>query len=171
MGILSLILRGMFPVELISNWSDRLVGGLLIGIGLWALRKGLQIHAHPHQHHEKAHVHIHMHGAVSATTHEKLERHHHTHAPFAIGTLHGLAGSSHFLAIIPSLALPSNALAVSYLTAYGVGTVVAMMVFSTAVGSLAACFANAAGIYRRMMFACSAVAIVVGCCWICGFSF
>src|ERR1700760_798876 len=45
-GILSLILRGVLPVDLISNWSDRLVGVLLIGIGLWTLRKALLIHTH-----------------------------------------------------------------------------------------------------------------------------
>src|SRR3982751_1551261 len=40
-GILALILRGILPVDLISGWSDRLVGVLLIGIGLWTLRKAL----------------------------------------------------------------------------------------------------------------------------------
>src|SRR5438132_8271544 len=32
-GIGSLVLRGVLPVDLISSWSDRLVGVLLIGIG------------------------------------------------------------------------------------------------------------------------------------------
>src|SRR5947208_12952208 len=49
-GILSLILRGLLPIDLISSWSDRLVGVLLIGIGLWTLRKAMLVHAHPHGH-------------------------------------------------------------------------------------------------------------------------
>src|ERR1700743_3884849 len=49
-GILSLILRGILPIDLISNWSDRLVGVLLIGIGLWTLRKAMLIHTHAHSH-------------------------------------------------------------------------------------------------------------------------
>src|SRR5205814_1758965 len=93
-GILSLLLRGLLPVDLISNWSDRLVGALLIGIGLWALRKGLQIHTHTHEHHGETHSHIHAHGKRP----HRVEKHVHTHAAFGIGTLHGLAGSSHFLA-------------------------------------------------------------------------
>ncbi|MDB6015929.1 MAG: High-affinity nickel transporter [Pedosphaera sp.] len=166
-GILSLLLRGILPVDIISRWSDRLVGALLIGIGLWALRKGLQIHTHAHEHRGEAHEHIHLHGQAR----KKVELHVHTHAAFGIGTLHGLAGSSHFLAIIPSLAMPSNALAITYLVAYGAGTVLAMMAFASVIGSLTVRFAGAAKVYRGMMFACSAVAIVVGCCWVFGFSF
>mgnify|MGYP001552875913 FL=1 len=59
-GILSLLLRGLLPVDLISHWSDRLVGALLIGIGLWTLRKALLIHAHAHQHEGETHEHIHV---------------------------------------------------------------------------------------------------------------
>ena len=109
-GILSLLLRGILPVELISSWSDRLVGVLLIGIGLWAIRKALQIHTHTHDHHGEIHTHIHLHSRASKGLHEPTPKHVHTHAAFGIGTLHGLAGSSHFLAIIPMLAMPSNAL-------------------------------------------------------------
>jgi sulfite exporter TauE/SafE len=170
-GILSLILRGVLPVDLISSWSDRLVGVLLIGVGLWALRKGFQIHTHEHSHSGEAHLHIHMHPRGGSHPREKSEGHLHTHAAFGIGTLHGLAGSSHFLAIIPALALPSNALAVIYLTAYGIGTVAAMMMFSSAIGSLTIRFANAARVQRGFMFACSGVAILVGCFWLLGLGF
>jgi cytochrome c biogenesis protein CcdA len=168
-GILSLALRGVLPVDLISGWSDRLVGLLLIAIGLWALRKGLQIHVHEHAHNGETHRHLHVHGRAEA--HARPDSHLHTHAAFGIGTLHGLAGSSHFLAIIPSLALPSNALAVTYLAAYGAGTVLAMMLFSSTVGSLAARFAGAAGVYRGFMFACSAAAMLVGGFWLAGLGF
>src|SRR5437870_2373404 len=158
-GILSLLLRGVLPVDLISDWSDRIVGVLLIGIGIWALRKALQIHTHEHTHGDEEHVHIHMHGKNAR--HEKP--HVHTHAAFGIGTLHGLAGSSHFLAIIPALALPSNAQAVAYLGFYGFGTVLAMIAFAAAIGSVSARFAaRGAHLYRRLLLACSAVAILVG---------
>src|SRR5438067_10364421 len=52
-GILSLLLRGMIPVDLISDSSDRIVGLLLIGISAWALRKALQIHSHEHGHDDR----------------------------------------------------------------------------------------------------------------------
>src|ERR1700753_1625733 len=68
-GILSLILRGVLPVDLISDLSDRLVGAMLIGIGLWTLRKALLIHTHSHEHEGEQHEHIHVHGATAAKKH------------------------------------------------------------------------------------------------------
>ncbi len=178
-GILSLLLRGILPVNLISNWSDRLVGVLLIGIGLWTLRTALRVHAHEHQHthgpgdasHAETHVHIHMHPKGDTQTHTKPESHLHTHAAFGIGTLHGLAGSSHFLGIIPTLAMPSTALAVTYLASFGIGTVVAMIFFSSAISLFTTRFARAGRIYRGLLFACSGAAIVIGGLWLAGLGF
>jgi hypothetical protein len=169
-GILSLILRGVLPVDLISSWSDRLVGALLIGIGLWTLRKTLLIHAHAHTHEGETHEHVHIHGRGGAKAHA-VKRHIHTHAAFGIGTLHGLSGSSHFLAIIPALAMPSMALAVVYLACYGVGTVLAMILFASAINSFSMRFAGAAKVYRGFMFACSGLALAIGCVWLFGFGF
>lgn len=169
-GLLSLLLRGLLPVHLISNWSDRLVGALLIGIGFWTLRKALLIHTHAHAHHGEAHEHIHVHGRSGAKAHA-VKQHMHTHAAFGIGTLHGLSGSSHFLAIIPALAMPSNALAAIYLACYGIGTVLAMMLFASAINSLSMRFAGTAKVYRGFMFACSGLAVSIGCIWLFGFGF
>jgi hypothetical protein len=169
-GILSLILRGILPVDLISNWSDRLVGVLLVGIGLWMLRKAFLVHTHSHAHDDESHEHIHVHGRKGAKMHA-VRKHVHTHAAFGIGTLHGLSGSSHFLAIIPSLAMPSNALAVIYLGSYGAGTVVAMILFASAINSISMRFAGRAKVYRAFMFGCSALALVIGSAWLLGFGF
>lgn len=165
-GALSLLLRGMIPIDLISNSSDRVVGLLLIAIGAWTLRKALQIHSHEHVHDGDHHEHIHMHPP------RKSHEHMHTHAAFGIGTLHGLAGSSHFLGILPALALPSNWLAGTYLVAFGAGTVVAMILFSHFIGAVASRFAVSMWkTYRGMMYACSAAAFAVGGAWLAGYSF
>ena len=169
-GILSLILRGVLPVDLISNWSDRLVGALLIGIGFWTLRKALLIHTHAHEHEGEAHEHIHIHRRDAAKVHP-VKRHLHTHAAFGIGTLHGLSGSAHFLAIIPALAMPTTTLAIVYLACYGAGTVAAMILFASVINSLSMRFAGTAKVYRGFLFACSGVAVTVGCIWLFGFGF
>jgi hypothetical protein len=169
-GVLSLILRGVLPVKLISSWSDRLVGALLIGIGFWTLRKALLIHTHAHAHEGETHEHVHVHGRGVAKAHT-AKRHLHTHAAFGIGTLHGLSGSAHFLAIIPALAMPSTSLAIIYLGCYGVGTVLAMILFASVINSLSMRFAGAAKVYRGFMFACSGVAVSVGCIWLFGAGF
>jgi len=170
-GALSLLLRGWLPVDAISDSSERFVGVLLIGIGAWALRKALQVHSHPHAHDDahEAHEHIHIHG--KRQPHEQAA-HIHTHAAFGIGTLHGLAGSSHFLGILPALALPSTALATSYLISFGVGTIAAMVLFSHVIGALASRFQlRMWKAYRALMFASAGMAMMVGVAWLTGFSF
>src|SRR5438105_7319152 len=61
-GLLSLWLRDLLPINRLSSWGERLVGVMLIGIGAWALRKALRVHAHEHEHDGERHVHLHAHG-------------------------------------------------------------------------------------------------------------
>jgi ABC-type nickel/cobalt efflux system permease component RcnA len=171
-GLLSLWLRDRLPVDLLSSYGDRVVGVVLFGIGLWTLRRGLKhnIHAHEHEHHGDRHVHIHVHHG-HARHEEPVAHQRHTHAAFAIGTLHGLAGSSHFLGILPMLALPTKTQAITYLIAFGVGTVMAMAVFSWGMGCVATrCAANGVRVYRGLMTTCGVAAMVIGCVWLAGFS-
>jgi hypothetical protein len=165
-GILSLWLRDLIPVILISTWGERVVGIMLIGIGYWALRKALRIHAHEHEHDGERHVHLHAH--THNIAHEQPAAHlHHTHAAFGIGILHGLAGSSHFLGVLPILAFPTRIQAIGYLTAFAAGTILSMATFSWLIGSLTSRWAaGSAKIYRGLMSACAASAMAVGCFWL-----
>jgi ABC-type nickel/cobalt efflux system permease component RcnA len=164
-GLLSLWLRDRLPVDLLSSWGERMVGVMLFAIGIWALRKALTVHAHEHGHGEEHHVHLHAHGHRVA--HEQLEAHaHHTHAAFGIGLLHGLAGSSHFLGVLPILAFPSRVQALTYLLAFGTGTIASMAAFSWLMGSAAArCAEGSTRLYRRLLFSCGGAAMLVGCFW------
>jgi len=166
-GLLSLWLRDLLPVSLLSSWGERLVGVMLLGIGLWGLRKAFQtkIHAHEHEHDGERHVHIHVH--AHQLPHERAEAHRHTHAAFGIGILHGLAGSSHFLGVLPILAFPTLAQAVTYLVTFGLGTIISMAVFSSAIGWLATrCSVGSAKAYRGLMSCCAVAAMGVGCFWL-----
>lgn len=166
-GFLSLCLHDLIPVDLLSSWGERLVGVMLFGIGLWALRNALKhnVHTHEHEHDGDRHVHFHAHGHRHG--HGRETTHHHTHAAFGIGTLHGLAGSSHFLGVLPALAFPTKLQAASYLVAYGVGTVVAMAGFSWGMGLIAARFeTRGAKLYRNLLGACAVAAMGVGCFWL-----
>lgn len=165
-GLLSLWLRDLIPVTLLSTWGERLVGVMLFGIGLWALRRALKhnVHTHEHEHDGERHVHVHVH---DHRRHERPAAHRHTHTAFAIGTLHGLAGSSHFLGVLPMLALPTKTQAIGYLLSFGGGTVMAMAVFSWAMGLVATrCAWNGAKMYRGLMSACAVAAMAVGCFWL-----
>ncbi len=139
---------------------------MLLGIGFWALRKALKVHAHEHEHDGNRHLHIHAH--PSHVAHERTEaHHHHTHAAFGIGILHGLAGSSHFLGVLPILAFPTHTQAIAYLAAFAAGTVVSMAAFSWVMGLLTARYAGGSTmIYKGLMTVCAASAMVVGCFWL-----
>lgn len=167
-GLLSLWLRDWLPLELISSWGERLVGLLLIGIGFWALRLALRhnLHAHEHEHDGRRHVHIHVHAHPHGHEHPKAHQRH-THAAFGIGTLHGLAGSAYFLGVLPMLALPTTAQAVTYLFAFGTGTVLSMAGFSWLMGIVTARWAaNSVKVYRGMLGACAAAAMITGVAWL-----
>lgn len=165
-GLLSLMLRELLPVEWLSSWGERLVGFMLIAIGLWGVRKALQktVHTHEHTHDGDRHVHIHVHSAKAG---HDARAHQHTHAAFGIGILHGLAGSSHLLGILPMLAFPTVTQALGYLVAFAVGTVVSMAGFSWAMGIAARrCAAKGLQLYRGLMITCAAAAVIIGCVWI-----
>jgi ABC-type nickel/cobalt efflux system permease component RcnA len=166
-GLLSLWLRDLLPVDLLSSWGERLVGVMLFGIGLWALNRALKqnIHTHEHAHDGKRHLHFHAHG--HGHSHESPVAHRHRHAAFGIGTLHGLAGSSHFLGVLPALAFPTKTQAVAYLVAFGLGTIAAMAGFSWGMGWLAIRFqASGLKVYRGLMATCAVAAMGVGCFWL-----
>ena len=164
-GLLSLWLRDLLPVNLLSTCGERMVGVMLFGIGLWALRKALTIHAHEHEHQGDRHLHLHAHGR--RVPHEQTEAHQrHTHAAFGIGLLHGLAGSSHFLGVLPILAFPTRQQALGYLLTFALGTIISMAMFSWLMGRLASrCAATGTKFYRGLMSFCAATAMVVGCFW------
>jgi len=166
-GLLSLWLRDRIPVAWLSTWGERPVGVMLLGIGIWALRAALKhnVHAHEHEHDGERHLHIHTHSHGHAPARES--KHRHTHAAFGIGTLHGLAGSSHFLGVLPALAFPTKIQAVIYLLAFGGGTVAAMALFSWGMGWLTTRLGTrGANAYRSLMGTAAVVAIGVGCFWL-----
>lgn len=166
-GLLALGLREALPVEAISGWSERLVGVMLIGLGFWSLRKAAQvkIHSHAHTHDGETHEHVHFHAPAPGDGHAAIP-HRHDHAALGIGTLHGVAGSSHFLGVLPALALPTLQAALIYLLAFAAGTVLAMTGFSTALGWVASRLGGTGRAYRGLLQACAATAIAVGAWWL-----
>lgn len=145
LGILFFFFRDLIPIDLISANSEKIIGVLLIMIGVWAIYrmynyKKISPHKHAHTHQDDTgNVYVHTHG------------HHHSHKPkhthvieeiarqtyiaaLGIGVLHGLAGFSHILHLLPTLALPGKLDAALYLTGFGAGTIFAMVGFSIILG-------------------------------------
>jgi hypothetical protein len=153
---LAVLLRDVLPpVALISAWSERLVGAALIAVGLWALRHALRIRDTPHLHDGAAHGHLHVQRGTWARTIG------HAHASFFMGVLHGVAGSSHFLGVLPALALPTRSASLAYIAAFGAGSILAMTGFGAAIGR-----APGPRAYRTCMLAAASLACGVGAIWL-----
>lgn len=133
-GMLALLLRHALPVEVLSAWSETCVGLVLVAIGIWGLRRAFA-----------GHIHSGRHGGVAV----------------AVGTLHGLAGSSHLLGILPALALPSSLAAGAYLLAFVAGSIAAMGIFAALLGSVP----GAVRVQRALLGFSSAIAVGVGLFW------
>lgn len=157
-GLLALALRGVLPIDRLSSWGERLVGAVLVAIGLWGLRKAFLRWAARHRPHPAA-------GPVAEHDHGHQHAPAHGRTAFWVGGLHGLAGSSHILGLFPALALPLPA-ASAYIGGFGVGTVLAMAAFSSVLGLAATRLAGRTGAYPLILGAASAAAIVVGGVWL-----
>jgi hypothetical protein len=161
-AVLAVLFRDLLPpIDVISSWSERLVGVALIGIGLWALRRSMRIQPASHTHGRLSHDHLHVRRGPAW-----MRRLGHAHASFYMGILHGVAGSSHFFGVLPALALPTQGAALAYIGAFGVGSVLAMTLFAAVVGTIGARVTHAAGAQRLMMRMAAVLALAVGGVWL-----
>jgi hypothetical protein len=149
------------PVEALAAWSERLVGGALVAVGLWALGRSLRVTPAGHAHGSLAHRHLHV-GAGPRW----LRRLGHPHASFCLGVLHGVAGSSHVVGVAPALALPTGGAALLYVAAFGAGTIAAMTAFAAAAGAMGARARRGGAAHRAAMATSALAAIAVGVAWL-----
>lgn len=139
-GLMLLAFRGVLPIDALSAYSERVVGVVLLGVGVWAFMRART--PRPHQH-------------VDAG------------ASFGVGVLHGFAGSSHLFGVLPALALPTTGEAMLYLGGFGLAAVAGMTAFASIVGAIsvsAACRGVTGS--RNLLYFCSASAFVVGGYWL-----
>ena len=119
---LAVLAKDLVNIDKLSSFAESLVGITLLVVGTIAIRNsfGLNIHMHNHNHgsgHEHQHIHLHF---LGKTIHNR-----HAHAVTSLGVIHGMAGGSHLLAVIPALALPTIG-AIAYMVSYLVGSIAAM---------------------------------------------
>jgi hypothetical protein len=159
---MAVLLRDLLPpLAAISAWSERLVGGALIAIGLWALRRSARVQPAAHVHGAVSHDHLHVQAGPGW-----MRRLGHAHASFCLGVLHGVAGSSHFFGVLPALALPTRSASLLYIGAFGAGTIAAMTLFAAVVGSTGLRTRQGAPAHRIMMVTAALLAIAVGSVWL-----
>ena len=166
LALIAIGIKDLAHVEAMSSWAEFLVGVALLVVGALAVRTafGLELHSHQHHHqdhdHGQAHAsHQHLHLHVRGQSNHRR----HAHAASGLGLLHGLAGASHLLAVIPALALPAHA-AAGYLIAYLVGSIGAMFSVVAAVSLLTQ--RSGARLLPFLVGGTGALSIVTGAIWL-----
>ena len=125
LAFLAIFIKDITPLNKFSNIAEFLVGISLLFVGVFAVRNSFQLSIHSHSHRHKngiAHRHLHFH--VKEQKNNK-----HSHALTGLGLLHGIAGGSHFLAVLPALALPLTSSSL-YLFSYLTGSLISMNLFT-----------------------------------------
>ena len=174
-GVLFILFEEFIPIEKISEYSEQLVGFVLIFIGVWAFYQVFNKkskHQHLHVHIEKSPV-VHKH----SHDHDHDKMHHHDHGKkikhsyftsFSVGVLHGLAGVAHFILFLPILGLDSTFASVQYIIGFAIGTVVAMTTYAFAVGKIAtlAKKEHNEDFFKGVRLAGGLFAIIIGIYWL-----
>ena len=126
--------------ELAASRLEIIVSVMLVGLGLYAMRAaraGFRLHAHKHTHdaeggnsaENKEHVHLHVHKPHEQPVH----RHAHTLRfgirPYAIGLVHGVAGSGGLALLVMATAKTATA-GFLYMAALAFGALVGMGILS-----------------------------------------
>jgi nickel/cobalt transporter (NicO) family protein len=155
-----LLMLGIHVPETASHWLERLVGVMMIGLGVWTFRGAGALHAHAH-HHADGTVHDHLHSHVDRDAHD------HGHAVTAVGLLHGLAGSGSAIALIPVVGFESPVSGIIYLFVFAAGTVVAMALYGLLAGVVVGRTAhNSVRLARQLARGTGVFTILIGLVWL-----
>lgn len=170
-GILFLLFKDFFPLEKVSQYSEQLVGIVLIAIGVssfYQIFNDKRKHKYPHIHsEEKPYIHVH---------HQSNETHHHSHKTkinqnvysyFGIGFLHGLAGIAHFILLLPVLGFETKVEGTQYVIGFGLGTILAMIAYTLILSKIASYTKQHNDVFfKGVRLASGLFAIIIGIYWL-----
>jgi ABC-type nickel/cobalt efflux system permease component RcnA len=156
---LFLIFLGLKIPESATAVMERLVGLVLIGLGIWTMVATRAMHAHEHMHGGAHHVHLHSHLLDGG--------HDHRHAPTIVGLMHGLAGAAPAVALVPLALFDSAFGGISYLLLFAIGTAVSMSVYALFAGYVAGRATRLAEKFGRAVGQLTGVStIIIGIVWL-----
>lgn len=130
---LPVVLVGAVLPEAVQRGAEALIGVVIVLLALRLLaawRRGA-FHVHEHDHGAESHAHVHSHAADAAHGHAHPARN--ARQAFALGTVHGLAGSAGVTLLLLA-AVPAEIAALALAVLAG-GTAVSMTILSCALGS------------------------------------
>lgn len=162
-GLIVLVLGWHLP-EALFGTAERLVGVVLIALGLWLWadlwRRRVRLRAHRHG--GVTHVHL-------VEGQGRRHRRWADHGPVFVGVLHGLAGAAPLMALLPSVQAGSAWIGLAYLAVFSVGVLVSMAGFGVAFGSFQEWVARrGSGLMNGLRFVVGGLAVGLGGMWLVG---
>jgi len=163
-GMLAFAVRGALNLELFSSYMEAAVGISIMIIGANGIRESREWASEEHVKDElevaKRRTRV---AELSATPTAQA-----VIPTLATGILHGCSGSGHLLGVMPALTMPSWRIATTYLVSFGLGTTMAMSIFTSAVGELSSRMSETLDDPRtpgRLALASSIFALLMGTLW------
>ena len=132
---LLVIALGVHLPERVAAGAELLVAVLLVGLGtmvLWRYARG-RWHMHAHRHDGSEHLHLHSHAGETSHAHRHAQWD--ARRSLGLGLAHGMAGSGAVLVLVVA-ATQTAALQLTYVGAFGLGTIAGMVSVSFAFGAL-----------------------------------
>jgi len=134
-GSVVLLMDSVIPAD-VAEILERLVGIMLIVLGIDVLRRLYRerIHFHLHRHPDGT-LHLHAHSHAGDQGHPEVHRHHHprlSRLPWRallVGTMHGMAGSA-ALILLTLQTVHSPLTGMLYIALFGVGSIAGMVALS-----------------------------------------
>ncbi|MEX2192282.1 MAG: high frequency lysogenization protein HflD [Nitrosarchaeum sp.] len=141
------------PNEMFSNFEFG-VGVMLVILGVFTyLNRRLvgEKHIHTHTHDDVIHTHSHAHDKV----------HSHGHKSYIIGCIHGLAGSGS-LVVLALSTLHDLQTILSFILVFGIGSIVGMMLVSSAIGLPFSLSVYSERINKILRYLVGSISIIIG---------
>ena len=158
------------------RWSNRwdhvaeaAVGVMLIGIGLWSLRATRNLHVHlPVEHGDHAHLHAHGHGGEThGHGHPAPAAGKHGHGMTLVGLLHGLAGTTGAVALLPVTMMERPSFGIAYLVVFGIGVTGAMTLYALVTAlAMQRAASGSVNLGRRITRVVGLAGVLVGMWWV-----
>lgn len=158
----TLILVGLLVFALSLSIPDTIFMGLEFIVGIMLVFLGSMTylnksifkfrHLHPHIHEDGTiHTHPHVHDG----------EHKHGHKLYAIGCVHGLAGSGSLVVLVAS-SLSSVEMVLSFILIFGIGSVIGMAMISGLIGLPFVFTANITKINRVLRYVAGTASLLIG---------
>jgi nickel/cobalt transporter (NicO) family protein len=187
-GALLLVVGTQLP-DTTEQLLERLVGVVMIGLGIWTFRGAARMHAHGHA--GAAHADVAANdagrapwaqaaagrapGAQAAATGDARHTHAlpvhkhggHPHAVTAVGVVHGLAGSGAAVALVPVVALNNPMAGIGYLAVFALGTILAMALYGVVAGFIVGRASHVSMRLTRIIARLTGImTVIVGTVWL-----